>query len=103
MFDATFRELLDDIRVACGFPLPITSGYRCPHHPIELAKDEPGAHASGQAVDIQVSGERALRLIEVALAHGITRVGINQKGPHTHRFIHLDICPDLPSPAIWTY
>ena len=103
VFDATFRQLLDDIRADCGFPLPVSSGYRCPHHPIEVAKDSPGAHCSGKAVDIRISGERALRLVWVAMAHGVKRIGVNQKGKHDQRFIHLDNELDLPHPAIWSY
>jgi len=101
VFDDGFRRTLDAIRADCGFALSVSSGYRCPDHPIEAAKDEPGAHASGKAVDIAVRGEKALRLIEVALAHNISRIGVNQKGDS--RFIHLDADTDLPNPAIWSY
>jgi uncharacterized protein YcbK (DUF882 family) len=103
VFDEAFRELLDDIRVACGFPLPVSSGYRCPDHPIEIAKDEPGAHSSGKAVDIKISGEKSLKLVEVALKHGVKRIGVNQKGDWRQRFIHLDNELDLPNPTIWSY
>ena len=103
VFDEAFRRTLDNIRRDMECPLPVTSGYRCPDHPIEVAKDSPGAHCSGKAVDIKVSGERALRLLWVAMAHGVTRIGINQKGKHDQRFIHLDVDTDLPHPAIWTY
>lgn len=101
VFDEGFRGLLDNIRRDMECPLPVSSGYRCPDHPIELKKERPGAHATGKAVDIAVSGEKALRLLEIALRHGVTRVGINQKG--SGRFIHLDVCDDLPDPAIWSY
>lgn len=103
VFDEDFRRTLDDIRSACGFPLPVTSGYRCPDHPIEVVKDSPGAHCSGKAVDIQISGWKAHRLLEIALQHGIKRIGIDQSGPHSKRFIHLDNDLDLPNPAIWSY
>lgn len=103
MFDEAFRRTLDDIRGDCGFPLPVTSGYRCPDHPIEVAKDEPGAHSSGKAVDIRIHGKSALWLIEVALRHGVKRIGVNQKGELGQRFIHLDADTDLPSPTIWSY
>ena len=61
----------------------------------------PGAHATGKAIDIAVSGERALRVIELALAAGVKRIGVNQKG--AHRFIHLDVCDEKTSPTIWSY
>ena len=64
-------------------------------------KTGPGAHSTGKAIDIAVSGERALKVIELALAAGIKRIGVNQKG--AHRFIHLDVCDDKTSPTIWSY
>ena len=33
VFDDEVRKKLDQIREDCGFPLPVTSGYRCPNHP----------------------------------------------------------------------
>ena len=54
-----------------------------------------------ESIDIAVSGERALRLIELALAAGIKRIGANQKG--AARSIHLDVCDDKTSPAICSY
>jgi hypothetical protein len=101
-FDEKFRRTLNSIRHDCGFPLPVTSGYRCPEHPIESAKDKPGAHSFG-AVDIAVYGERAYTLVAVAMKHGVERIGINQRGDYGKRFIHLDNVRGLPSPTIWTY
>lgn len=100
-FDPEFLELLNHIRVDCGFPLPVTSGYRCPQHPIEAAKKNPGAHSSGRAVDIAVSGNRAYKLLQVALSAGVPRIGVNQKGDS--KFIHLDWDSKLPTPTIWSY
>jgi zinc D-Ala-D-Ala carboxypeptidase len=100
-FDAEFLELLNHIRADCGFPLPVSSGYRCTRHPIEAAKRHPGAHSSGRAVDIAVSGNLAHKLVSVATAHGVPRIGVNQKGDI--RFIHLDWDVTLPGPTIWSY
>ena len=100
-FDPQFLILLNAIREACG-PLPVSSGYRCPNHPIEAKKTNgPGEHTTGLAVDIAVSGYRAHRLIEVAVQFGIPRIGVNQKG--SQRFIHLGINEDFPNPTIWSY
>lgn len=99
--DGDFMELMDSIRAMAGFPFVVTSGYRCPDHPIEANKSAPGAHTTGKAIDIAVKGHRALRLIELAQQAGIQRIGVNQKG--NGRFIHLDVCDDRPSPAIWSY
>lgn len=99
-----FLEKLNAIRHECDFPFTITSGYRAPEHPIEARKATPGAHASGRAVDIGVRGDRALKVIEVALKHGMTGIGVNQKGGS--RFIHLDdldASGKFPRPTIWSY
>lgn len=98
---SSFTDRLEAIREECGFPFLISSGYRCPEHPIEAKKEKPGAHSTGHAADIAVTGEQAIRVLEVAIKHGIKRIGVNQKG--SGRFIHLDTAPDLPAPAIWSY
>ena len=100
-FAPEFLYILNVIREQCGFPLPVTSGYRCDKHPAEARKTRKGAHSRGLAVDIAVSHERAHRLVEVAISQGIPRIGINQKGEG--RFIHLDIDSSLPTPTIWSY
>ena len=100
-FNETVLATLNSIRDDCGFPLPITSGYRCIEHPLERHKERVGAHSLGVAVDIVVSGKRAHRLVESALAHGCQRIGVNQRGEG--RFIHLDWADELPHPTIWSY
>tara|TARA_R110000772_G_scaffold27860_1_gene70602 strand:- start:2996 stop:3352 length:357 start_codon:yes stop_codon:yes gene_type:complete len=96
-----FTALLDKIREDAGFPFLISSGYRCAEHPIEKAKSKPGSHSMGLACDVAVTGEQALKVVEIALKHGIKRIGVNQKG--RSRFIHLDIADSLPQPTIWSY
>jgi len=99
-----FMEKLTSLRADWGQPMTVTSGYRCPNHPIEAKKAKPGTHASGRAVDIAVQGEDAYKFLCAALGHGFTGIGVNQKG--SARFIHLD---DLtrdegwPRPTIWSY
>jgi len=100
-FAPEFLYILNVIREECGFPLPVTSGYRCPKHPVEARKRRSGAHSRGLAVDIGVRGERAHRLVEAALRQGVPRIGIQQKGEG--RFIHLDIDSSMPNPTIWSY
>ena len=109
-FDLGFLATLNAIREKCGFSFPISSAYRCPLHPIEARKervgarkDRVGAHTYGKAVDILCSGENALEVIRVAQAHGIKRIGVQQKGGG--RFIHLDACTEEEGfpPAIWSY
>ena len=100
-FDDTFLTILNNIRKECGFPFIVTSAYRCEKHPIEARKRSPGEHTTGKAIDIAVTGEKALQLIRVAQDYGITRIGVQQKG--SGRFIHLGYSEDFPSPSIWSY
>ncbi len=100
----TFMQRLDQLREDMGFPFPVTSAYRCEKHPIEARKKAPGAHSTGHAVDIGVSGNKAYRLLQAALEVGLTGIGVNQKG--SSRFIHLDDIensPSRPRPWIWSY
>lgn len=101
-FDEEFLKVLNNIRKECNFPFIISSGYRCIEHPIEASKLRAGAHTTGCAVDIAATGDKALKILEVALKNGIKRIGVNQKG--NGRFIHLDMADtEFPSPAIWSY
>ena len=102
--DDTFMQRLDQLREDMGFAFPVTSAYRCAEHPIEARKKAPGAHTTGKAIDIGVSGNEAYILIEAAIRDNFTGIGINQKGDG--RFIHLDIIPhseSSPRPWIWSY
>jgi len=95
---------LTSLREDWGQPMVVNSAYRCPNHPIEARKARPGAHASGRAVDIAVRGEDAYKLLLVALGHGFTGIGVNQKGDS--RFIHLDDLTEEDGkyrPTIWSY
>lgn len=97
-----FMAILQDIRNEYKKPLLISSGYRHPTHPIEAAKQTPGEHSLGTCADVLVSGPDAIFLLKIALRFGITRVGVQQKGPS--RFLHLGIGGGgLPSPMIWSY
>ena len=98
---ADFMSRLQALRMRYGKPMKITSGYRCPEHPIEAKKAKPGAHASGLACDVGVEGTDAYRLLRLALELGFTGIGVQQKG--TGRFIHLDTLEEPPRPNVWSY
>ncbi len=104
--DVLFMSTLQQIRRATG-ALTVSSGYRCPEHPVEDAKNEPGAHTFGKAVDLAVQGAKALSVVKMALEYGMMGIGVSQKGDS--RFIHLDTMNNtddggrFPRPTIWSY
>ena len=105
--DEDFVYRLQDLRDRCNFPFKVTSGYRCPNHPNEIKRTEEGrigAHTTGRAVDIRVSGHDAYTLIKHATNMGFTGLGVQQKGEN--RFIHLDDLTEtdgFPRPWTWSY
>lgn len=99
-----FMDLVQRLRELYGHPMPLSSAYRCPRHASEVNKAVPGEHCDGLAIDVLCSGGQALKLLELALTLGFTRIGVNQKG--AARFLHLGLAPAggrLPSPTIWSY
>ena len=101
-----FMAKLIALRERCGFPLPVTSGYRTPERNKEVSNTgESGPHTTGRAVDRAINGENAYRLVAMALAAGFTGIGLKQHGPMNGRYIHLDdlAAPDFPRPRVWTY
>ena len=93
--DVAFLQKLQTLRELCGFPLVITSGYRCSKHPEEAKKEQPGMHNKGIAVDIvKPQGEKAYTLLKLAIQLGFQGIGVSNK------FIHLDT---RDSPAVWGY
>jgi len=105
--DLALVAKIQTLREKVDMPLVITSGYRCPDHPLEQKKRASGrplgAHTEGCAADIGCSGSSAHRILRAALALGFTRIGVNMRGAHHTRFIHLDISTTRPSPALWSY
>jgi zinc D-Ala-D-Ala carboxypeptidase len=103
--DAVFLAEIDALRGLCGFPLSVTSGYRCPTHNQAVSTTGPnGPHTTGRAVDFGVRGAQALEVIKHAMAMGFTGIGVQQKG--VTRFIHIDNLPNAPGqprPTIWSY
>lgn len=96
-----FMAKLQQLRVAYQAPMPITSGYRDPSHPVERNKTTPGPHTLGRAVDVAVAGSDAFRLVALAIKHGFTGIGVQQTG--ASRFIHLDDLGGSQRPMIWSY
>jgi len=103
MRKSTMDRLLA-VRKEFNRPMNVSSGDRDPSHPIEAAKDEPGVHTTGSAVDVLVAGGDALDLLIIAHKHGFTGLGVQQKG--AKRFIHMDDYEGnatTPRPWLWSY
>lgn len=102
---ADFLDRMDSLREAVGFPLRVSSGYRCPQHNATVSSTGPdGPHTTGRAVDLAVSHWQAHKVLTAAVALGFTGIGVKQHG--SGRFIHLDdLAPDVdrPRPTIWSY
>jgi uncharacterized protein YcbK (DUF882 family) len=92
-------ELLQALRDKLG-PITITSGYRCPQHPVEARKGKPGRHAEGIAADI-AGPTPATVWAALKDFPEFTGVGI---AIH-QRYVHLDIRGGVPKGGrvVWAY
>ena len=105
--DPGFMKKLQKLRDAVGFPLAVSSGYRCEAHNLKVSSTgTKGPHTTGQAADVLVSGDRAYKVVAEATKLGFTGIGVSQKGSHAGRFIHIDTLPNgpgCPRPTTWSY
>lgn len=93
-------EGVEELREACGFPLRITSGFRCPEHPAEQAKPAPGSHFRHQALDVALYGYSVVELVSAALPLGYKGFGFSQRDAnYVRRFVHID----RGAPRVWSY
>lgn len=100
-----FMDKLETLRKAVGFPIIISSGYRCAEYNRKVSHTgDTGPHVLGVAADIRVYGSRAFDIVRTAMGVGMTGVGVFQAGPKEKRFIHLDCVPvGTARPNIWSY
>jgi uncharacterized protein YcbK (DUF882 family) len=103
-----FMSKLIELRKKLGQPMVISSGYRTPEYNQRIGGSSKSAHILGKAVDVVCSGEKAYNIVKLGLEIGFTGIGIQQRGEHSKRFIHLDdVEPDkyegIPRPWIWSY
>lgn len=93
---------LNLLRAAVGFPMPMTSGYRCEAY--NKFKGYTQTHATGQAGDFGLTHRQAFLVLATAAIYGFTGIGVKQKGKA--RFLHLDDLPEAfgrPRPHVWSY
>ena len=98
-----FLERLDELRENYGKPIIINSGYRCPEYNDKISTTGLDGPHTCCAVDINVMGHNAHKLLSAALKMNFRGIGISQKG--SGRYIHIDDMPDTPGPRpwIWSY
>lgn len=105
LIDHQFVTELDELRHRLGYPLVISSGYRCPDHNAKVSSTgRTGPHTSGRAADIAIDRTRAYEVLQTALLMNFTGIGVQQKG--ASRFLHLDNLPNAPGqprPVVWSY
>lgn len=92
-----FLKKLDVLRHTMGFPIHVTSGYRCPDYNEQVSSTgRTGPHTSGKAADLALSYSGARKAL-TTISELFDGVGLNQKGES--RFVHVDTL----EPRIWTY
>ena len=100
LMDQDFITKLDWLRNDLGFPIGITSGYRCPDHNASVSSTgRDGPHTTGMAVDLDLNRERAFKILKHIEELGFMGLGVQQKD--AGRFIHLDMARDTY--AFWSY
>ena len=100
--DSDFMENLVEMREELGFPMKITSGYRCPEYNAQVSTTGgDGPHTTGRAVDIALTPWSAAQLLELGYSRGYIRgVGVHMPSKNdTVKFIHID---DLGL-RLWSY
>ena len=116
MWFQRMASLADHIRETLNYPLVASSWWRCPRHPIELAKGEPGAHTYGLAIDFLIHGSHVIEAMMACEDYGrkfpqyrnTFGFGLRQRGAHRTRFLHVDIAGCIHRwreirPTVWTY
>ena len=96
-------EHLQSLRDSLGAPVIVTSGYRCPLHPVEARKTKPGRHTEGIAADIRCS-RVSLRQIYLRVLRDFPAFRGIGVAPALN-FVHLDIRKIKPGQraVVWAY
>jgi len=96
-----FMMKLQSLRDACGFALPVNSGFRCAQKNIDCKGHTGSAHLTGEGADLRVERDKARIVIQKAIEMGFS-VGIQQKG--SSRFVHVDTKIRKSGKAnLWSY
>lgn len=83
-------NIFDSVRERWGKPIPVSSGYRCPHHNKTIGGSQLSIHMWGLALDMDLPStqevEELYHLIDMDFNH--LRIG---KYTESGSFIHIDI------------
>jgi uncharacterized protein YcbK (DUF882 family) len=103
--DENFMLKLISLREEYNKPMILTSAYRHPAHNSAIGGAADSPHTYGKAVDVQCMGQDAYNIINLAFKHGMTGIGVSQRGNAGTRFIHLDdmTSETHPRPWVWSY
>ena len=102
--DDVFMSKIENLRAAWGKPMKVSSAYRCQKYNSEVSSTGlTGPHTTGKAIDFAIAGDQAFHLVEAAIIHKFTGIGVSQKGDWDKRFIHIDLIVDTTRPRIWSY
>lgn len=99
--DMHLLEKLDALREVLGFPVKITSGYRCDHHQEQLKEMGfetavgKSQHQEGKAADVKTGHHLGIEIEEAARSIGFKAVGVGKS------WAHVDLRDDRE--RRWTY
>lgn len=92
-------EKLDELRDLVGYPIYVTSGYRCPPHNRAEGGVENSQHVMGTAADIYSNHITAEGLAELAVQVGFDGIGLYVEDG----FVHVDCRDNGESPAYYRW
>lgn len=90
-------DALDRIRRRLGRPVVVTSGPRCPDYNARVGGAPDSAHLDGDAADLACPSSAARYALVAAATQEVDRIGVGTS------FVHVDVGPRRPRPALWLY
>ena len=83
-------NIFDSVRATWGQPIPVSSGYRCPHHNKEIGGSLCSVHVFGLALDCSMPDVHSVGELYSMLEMDFPNLRIG-KYTQTGSFIHYDI------------
>jgi uncharacterized protein YcbK (DUF882 family) len=92
-------EKLDELRHDYGYPIYVSSGYRCPAHNEEIKGEPNSTHMRGLAADIYVDGDYEEFYRRVRGANSFDGVGYYP----IQEFVHVDVRNESLTPNYYLW